>query len=163
MSEERTYTIPLRKDFIKVPRYYRAKRAVNQVKGYISKHMKVENVKIGRILNEEIWADGIRNPPGKVTVKAIKDGNTAKVELEGHAYKVEKVQTEKTEQPSTLKDKLAAKMGADKEEPAEEKEEGKKAEEKPEEAPKQEEKEGKPESKPAAKKKSVKKATAKKE
>ena len=140
MAEERTYTIPLRRDFVKVPRYYRAKRAVNYVKSYISKHMKVEDVKIGRMLNQEIWSDGIKNPPGKVKVKATRDGNTVKVELEGHAYKVEKIQTEKTEAPSTLKDKLAAKMGVDKEEEKkpEEKEAGKKEE------PKEEKKEEKP-------------------
>ena len=133
MSEERTYTIPLRRDFVKVPRYYRAKRAVNYVKGYISRHMKVEDVKIGGMLNNELWSDGIKNPPGKVTVKAVKDGNTAKVELEGHAYKVEKVQTEKTEKPTSLKDKLAAKIGADTQEKKEEQPEEKgKPEEKPE-------------------------------
>lgn len=140
-AEERNYTIPLRKDFIKVPKYYRAKRAVSHVKGFISKHMKVDDVKIGKNLNEAIWEFGIKNPPGKITVKATKEGNTAKVELEGYDYAVEKIQKEKTEKPTGLKEKLAAKMKPEEkaaeeekkpEQAKEEKEEkGKKAAEKP--------------------------------
>ena len=107
---ERTYTIPLRAGFIKVPRYYRAKRAINQIKAYMSKHMKSDEIKIGSVLNEHVWSKGITNPPGKVTVKAIKEGNVVTVELEGYAYKTQKVQTEKTEKATSFKDKLAAKL-----------------------------------------------------
>ncbi len=107
---ERTYTIPLRSDFVRVPRYYRAKRAINRIKNYISKHMKSEDVRIGSVLNEHVWARGIKNPPGKVTVKAIREADFVTVELEGHVYKVQSVQTEKTEAPTSFKDKLAAKL-----------------------------------------------------
>lgn len=107
---ERVYTIPLRTDFIKVPKYYRAKRAINHIKRYIVKHMKTEDVRIGNVLNEHVWSKGITNPPGKVTIKAIKQGDYVTVELEGHAYKVNEVQTEKTDKPSSFKDKLAAKL-----------------------------------------------------
>ncbi|MFP4567798.1 MAG: 50S ribosomal protein L31e [Candidatus Woesearchaeota archaeon] len=110
---ERTYTIPLRADFVKVPKYYRAKRAMSCIKKYIAKHMKTENVKLGNVLNEQVWARGIRNPPGKITVKAIKQGDLVTVELEGHQYKVHKVQTEKTDKPTSFKDKLAAKLKQD--------------------------------------------------
>lgn len=112
---ERVYTIPLRSDFIKVPRYYRAKRAINNIKRHIMKHMKTEDVRIGNVLNEHVWSRGITNPPGKVTVKAIKQEDYVTVELEGHAYKVQQVQTEKTDKPSSFKDKLAAKLNQPKE------------------------------------------------
>ena len=107
---ERVYTIPLRSDFVKVPKYYRAKRAVSRIKNFISKHMKSEDVRLGTVLNEHVWSKGIKNPPGKVTVKAVKQDDFVTVELEGFEYKTQKVQTEKTEKPTSFKDKLAAKM-----------------------------------------------------
>ena len=38
------------------------------------RHMKVEekNVWLDTALNEKIWENGIRNPPSKIAVKAIK-------------------------------------------------------------------------------------------
>jgi large subunit ribosomal protein L31e len=121
---ERNYTIPLRENFVKVPKYYRSKRAINHIKAFIAKHMKVEeeDIKLGKVLNETVWQHGIKNPPGKVKVKAVKDGDKVTVELEGHEYKVEKVQVEKTEKANTLKDRLAEKLGATKEDAAEEEE-----------------------------------------
>lgn len=113
---ERTYTIPLRRDFIKVPKYRRAKRAISQIKQFITKHMKTEDVKIGKNLNEYVWENGIRNPPGKVMVKAIRTNTTTTVELEGHDYTSFKAQTEKTEEPTSLKDKLASTLKEDKKE-----------------------------------------------
>jgi ribosomal protein L31E len=111
---ERNYVIPLRKNFVKVPKYYRSKRAVNCIKAFVVRHMKVteDNIKIGKNLNEQVWMHGIKNPPGKVKVKIIKDGEKATVELEGFEYKTEKVQLEKVDKPSTLKDKLTEKLGA---------------------------------------------------
>jgi large subunit ribosomal protein L31e len=110
---ERIYTIPLRKNFVKVPKYYRSKRAINQIKAFIVRHMKVEeeNIKIGKNLNEQVWMHGIKNPPGKVKVKIVKDDNKVTVELVGFEYKVEKVQKEKTEKATSLKDKLTEKLG----------------------------------------------------
>jgi len=111
---ERIYTIPLRKNFVKVPKYYRSKRAINHIKAFIVRHMKVEeeNIKIGKNLNEQVWMHGIKNPPGKVKVKVVKDNDKVTVELEGFEYKVEKVQKEKTEKATSLKDKLTEKLGA---------------------------------------------------
>ena len=127
MSKEISYTIPLRRDFIKVPRYYRAKRAINAIKRYIIKHTKVEDVRIGKHLNEHIWSRGIRNPPGKVTVNAIVEEDYVTVELEGKKYEVQKVQTEVVEKATGLKGKIQDAVGAAKgdsdEEEVEEKEE----------------------------------------
>lgn len=90
---ERQYVIPLRREFLKVPKYQRAKKAVTAVKQFISKHMKSDDIKIGKHLNMEIWKDGIRNPPGKVQVdtKKYADG---KVEVEIVGAPVEKPKEE---------------------------------------------------------------------
>jgi len=70
---ERIITIPLRKTK-QAPRTKRAARAIKEVRAHIMRHMKVdeENVWIDASLNERIWQNGIKNPPSKVTVKAVK-------------------------------------------------------------------------------------------
>lgn len=75
MAIERTYTIPLRRAFLKAPRYKRAKRAVREVKYFLEKHMKVapENLKISNYINLEIWKHGMKNPPSRVRVNVKKD------------------------------------------------------------------------------------------
>ncbi len=83
---EREYVVPLRRHFLKVPRYRRAGKAARALKIFIAKHMKVperdvEKVKLDIYLNNEIWAHGIRNPPSKIKVRAIKEGDIVKVEL----------------------------------------------------------------------------------
>jgi len=75
---EREYIVPLRKKVNKVPRYKRAKKAVKVLKEFIAKHMKVEDrdlnkVKVDKFLNNEIWFRGIKKPPAKIKVKAVKD------------------------------------------------------------------------------------------
>ena len=70
---ERTYNVPLRKEFLKVPKYKRAKKAVKALKQFLVKHMKSDDVKIGRYLNDEIWKHGIKNPPHHVKLNAVKD------------------------------------------------------------------------------------------
>lgn len=70
---ERSYTIPLRREFLKVPRYKRAKKATAAVKQFLAKHMKSEDVKVGTSINEKVWENGMRNPPSKVRVQAVKD------------------------------------------------------------------------------------------
>lgn len=72
---ERTYIIPLRREWLKSPKYKRAKKAVIALKQFISRHMKAEesNVRLGKYLNLEVWKHGIKNPPGKIKVNIIKD------------------------------------------------------------------------------------------
>jgi len=159
---ERTYTIPLRRDFIKVPKHRRAKRAVSEIKSFLVKHMKADEVKIGKNLNLSVWKNGIKNPPGKVKVKAIKTDGVVTVELENFEYTTEKIQTEKTEESKGLKGKLQQAMGVDKTESNEKKTESAKSSAEPEkensEKPKVEEKKSEP-----AKKVEAKKDTPKKE
>lgn len=81
---EREYTIPLRREWTKVPGYKRTAKSVKAIKEFIAKHMKVPNrnldlVKIDSYLNNEIWYRGSRNAPARVTVKAIKTGDEVKV------------------------------------------------------------------------------------
>lgn len=77
---EREYTIPLRKEWTKVPRYKRTAKSIKAIKEFIAKHMKVPNrdldmVKIDSYLNNEVWGRGAQTPPARVTVKAIKKSN----------------------------------------------------------------------------------------
>jgi len=128
-EQERNYTIPLRRSFTKVPKYYRAKRSINTIKEYLRKHMKTEDVRLGNRLNEFIWKHGIKNPPGKVKVKVVKDGERVLAELEGFEFQVQKVQTEKTEKATGIKGKLQEAVQnvktTDEEKPAEPKKEAK--------------------------------------
>ena len=102
---ERTYNVPLRRGFIKVPSYKKSKKAVSTLKDFIRQHTKAEIIKIGPQLNQKIWARGIKNPPHHVKVTAIKEDNVAKVELEGVAFKALKPK-KKEEKKAGLKGKL---------------------------------------------------------
>lgn len=115
---ERIYTIPLRKQVQKSPEYKRAKKAMNTVKAFLSKHMKSDDIKIGQIINRELWKRGIKNPPHKIKVTAAKDDKgIVRAELFGHKYvekkKIEKVEKSKLEQ---LKEKMLGKTEEQKEE-----------------------------------------------
>ncbi|MCK4522278.1 MAG: 60S ribosomal protein L31 [Nanoarchaeota archaeon] len=70
---ERVYNVPLRKEWLKTPKYRRSKKAVTALKEFLIKHMKSENVKIGRYANLFIWKHGIKNPPHHVKVSVTKD------------------------------------------------------------------------------------------
>ena len=122
---ERTYNVPLRKEFLKVPKYKRAKKAVKALKQFLVKHMKSDNVKIGKYLNDEIWKHGIKNPPHHVKLNAVKDKEgLVTAELVG-APVVEKKEEE------TKEEKKEEKVSPKKEEPKIE--EKSKTEEKPKE------------------------------
>ncbi|NPB01290.1 MAG: 50S ribosomal protein L31e [Methanopyri archaeon] len=79
--EERVYTVPLR-DAKKAPLKKRAPRAVRALREFIERHMKAERVIIGNDVNEKIWERGIKKPPSRVRVRAVKyEDGTVKVEL----------------------------------------------------------------------------------
>lgn len=81
---ERTYTIPLRKEYMKAPRYKRTPRAVKAVRDFLQRHMKSEIVLLGKHLNDELWKHGIRRPPHHLKVTVQKDEkNVVKAELFG--------------------------------------------------------------------------------
>lgn len=84
---EREYIVPLRKGWLKVPKYKRANKAVKTLKEFMVKHMKIydrdlRKVKIDLYLNNEIRFRGIKKPYSKIKVKAKKfDNDIVKVEL----------------------------------------------------------------------------------
>ena len=93
---ERTYIVPLRKEFMKVPAHKRAKKAVRALRAFLVRHMKSDNVKLGNFVNKAIWARSMKNPPRFVKVTAIKDDDGAvTAELFGKEYITIKQEVEK--------------------------------------------------------------------
>jgi large subunit ribosomal protein L31e len=85
--EERTYTIPLGKASVRPPKK-RAPRAIQLIRAFITKHMKLEirleeeeeegelpKLTISSEVNEKIWDRGIKKPPKKIRVRAAKDSD----------------------------------------------------------------------------------------
>jgi len=70
---ERIYNVPLRKEYMKAPRWNRTKKAVTALRQFLSKHMKSEDVRLSKELNENMWKHGLQNPPHHIKVKATKD------------------------------------------------------------------------------------------
>ena len=104
-SDEREYIIPLRNKWKRVPRYKRANKAIKAIKEFLVRHMKIRDrdlkkIKIDKYLNEEVWFRGIKKPPARIKVKAIKEEDIVKVELaEMHEkLKFKKAREEKREQ-----------------------------------------------------------------
>jgi len=69
-NETRKYVVPLRSEWLQVPRWRRSKRAVDGLRSFIIKHTKVKNVRISKLVNEQIWSRGGKNPPHKIEVNA---------------------------------------------------------------------------------------------
>jgi len=81
--EERIYTIPLQKALVRPPKK-RAPRAMQLVKLFVAKHMKMattvsdEEDELPQLIvtqevNEKIWSKGIEKPPRKIRVRVTKD------------------------------------------------------------------------------------------
>jgi large subunit ribosomal protein L31e len=105
---EREYVIPLRKEWNKVPRYKRANKAIKAIKEFLAKHFRVvdrdlNKIKIDKLLNEEVWFRGIKKPPGKIKVKARKEGDIVRVELAElpEKLKFKKAREEKAKEKAT--------------------------------------------------------------
>ena len=85
-SIEREYIIPLREKGRPVPRYKKTPKAVKTVKEFLVRHMKIRDrdlnkIKLDMFVNEALWFRGIKNPPHKIKVRAIKQGDIVRVEL----------------------------------------------------------------------------------
>ena len=85
--EEKVYTIPLGKANIRPPKK-RAPRAIQLIREFVTKHMKIEmkveegeeEGELPRLImssevNERIWGKGIEKPPRKIRVRAAKDSD----------------------------------------------------------------------------------------
>jgi large subunit ribosomal protein L31e len=71
--EEKIYTIPVGRRGYVTDRGHRAPRAVRDVRAYVSRHMKADEVAMSNEINAALWAGGINKPPRKITVRAVKD------------------------------------------------------------------------------------------
>lgn len=124
---ERTYIIPLRRETLKVPPFKKANKAVKAVREFISRHMKSDNVVIGKYLNLNVWKHGAKNPPHKVKVTASKD-DKGKIFVELFGAPKEELKSEekkKTEKkPESKAEKPEEKIEKKIEEIKEEKSEG---------------------------------------
>lgn len=127
---EREYTVPLREKCRSVPRYKKANKAIKTIKEFVARHMKIydrdlNKVKIDRSLNEMVWLRGIRKPPAKIKIKAIKEGDIVRVEAVDifDKIKFKKEREEKREKKAL--DKIGKKKVVEEkdEKPAEEKKE----------------------------------------
>ena len=105
-SLERTYNVPLRKEYMKAPRWNRTKKAVTALRQFLAKHMKSENVLLSKELNEEMWKHGIQNPPHHVKVKAFKDDKGV---VNADLFPVDKPASKKKEAPAEKKETKSAK------------------------------------------------------
>lgn len=117
---ERTYTIPLRREWLKSVKYKRAKKAVRAIKEFLQRHMKAdaENVKIGKYLNLIIWAHGIKNPPSRVKVNVTKDDKGV-VRAEMVGAPVEKKKAEKPKKGAKKPEAASAEKKAETAKPSE--------------------------------------------
>ncbi len=111
---ERVYNVPLRREYMKVVSWRRAKKAVKALRQFIAKHMKSDNVILGKYVNKELWKHGIKNPPHHVKISAKKD-DKGKVmvelaELPAKAKReIEKQEKSKKEKEKAKKEEAKAK------------------------------------------------------
>jgi len=111
---ERTYNIPLRKEWLKAPKYKRTKKAITAIKEFLIKHMKGNEVKVGKHLNTEMWKHGIKNPPHHIKVEAKKDEEgVISVEIIGAPTEEKK---EEKKKPAKKEDKKPEEKESKKEE-----------------------------------------------
>jgi ribosomal protein L31E len=130
---ERTYNVPLRKGFSKAPKYKKTKKAVTTLREFLARHMKcsLDDIKLGKQLNQALWTRGYKYPPHHVKLTVIKsDDGKVRAELFGFKYdepvKAEKQDKEKKSKEETKKEIADIKKEVDKvidvdkvEEPAE--------------------------------------------
>lgn len=109
---EREYTIPLRHRWNIVPTYKRANKAVKTIKEFLVRHMKIrdgdlDKVKVDKRLNQVIWSRGIKHPPARIKVKAIKEGDIVRVEAIELPDKIKfkKIKEDKREEEGKVKAK----------------------------------------------------------
>jgi len=108
--EERIYTINLRKATLKAPRWEKSKKSVVVVRNFLKRHMKGDEVKVGKSITEIVWKSGNQNPPKSIRIHAVQTEDEEKkkiirAELLGVPFpeekekKKEKKKEEKKEEP----------------------------------------------------------------
>lgn len=117
---KRTYIVPLRRGYRNTQRPQRAKKAVSVLRDFLKRHMKSADIKLSAGVNELLWQNGIKNPPGKITVDCEKTPEgVVYVGLEGEGYSapVEQSEEETAKKTSTPQAKAASEQPAKKETP----------------------------------------------
>jgi large subunit ribosomal protein L31e len=136
---KRIYNVPLRREFLKSPKYKRTKKAVIALKQFLIRHMKSEDIKIGKYLNQTLWKNGIQNPPHHVKIEVTKD-EKGKVFAEiPNPPKEKKREVKKREKKQSMKEKIQDMVANKGEKKPEVKKEEPKKEEPKKEEPKAEE------------------------
>jgi hypothetical protein len=111
------------------------------MKQFLSKHMKSDNVKVSKEINEKIWGRGIKNPPHKVKITATKDSEgKVTAELFGAKKVPPKADTKKKADTPKAEEKKETPKSEEKPKASEEKQEQealKKVEPKEEKLPKE--------------------------
>ena len=89
IQKEMVYTVPLKYAWLG-PHNDRTRKAVDVLKRFVMRHMKVKEVKIAAELNEKIWERGIKNPPRRIKVRVAKvSDEVAWVTLPEHKFPFE--------------------------------------------------------------------------
>ena len=153
---ERVYTINLGKVLLS-PNNQRAKRAINMIREFATRHMKSENIKIEEDVSHLVWSRGIRHPPRKIRVKITKDDD-------GTVLISKYQEEEKAKKEEIVEEKPKAKKTEEKVEqkPLEKKEEKVEEKSKEEKKPKTEEKSTKQKKEEKSEKAKTKSETKKK-
>ena len=120
---ERVYTIPLRKAK-SIPRTRRAKRAMKEVKEFLSKHLKAGEIWIDPSINEAIWSRGMRNIPSRIRVKAVEtEDGVIEASIPGkkkmerlEKIEEEEIEEERREEEKEVEEELEEKKEIEKEE-----------------------------------------------
>lgn len=133
---EREYVINVRRGIMRVPYYRKTKRAVKEIKMFLAKHMRVENrdirkVKLDKYINQEMWHDGIQNPPTKIKVKVKRINGIVYAELsdipEVIKFQMEREKRQKEQTEKSKETKLEEKKEEKTEEEKKEEQEKEKA------------------------------------
>lgn len=78
---EQIYVIPLR-DVKRAPRWRRTNTAIKDIRTFLARHMKSEDVKLDASINEKVWERGSEKPPRRIRVRAMKfDDGQVQAEL----------------------------------------------------------------------------------
>lgn len=79
--DEQIYVIPLR-DAKRAPRWKRSNTAIKDIRKFLARHMKSNDVKLDRTINERVWDRGSEKPPTRIRVRAMKfDDGQVQAEL----------------------------------------------------------------------------------
>ncbi len=69
--KEQVYVIPL-STAKRAPRWKRSKTAMIDIRKFLARHMKSEDVKLDMGINEHVWKRGGQRPPSRIRIRAMK-------------------------------------------------------------------------------------------